>query len=163
MNRSNLNIFGTSNANRSRYVTLIVTKINFFTYSLETQTRFLQDRIDTLERNLADICNQLAAYTRRLAATRDEGDQLASHVLQFAEGEKINSTMKAALTNFADNLAAVGDYRNAEVFIVERNLLFYFFLGSLDPAIGSQSNQRAKLIRGNNSQGKGILNIKLSL
>ena len=43
------------------------------------------------------------------------GDQVSRSVLTYAESESINTTTKAALTDFAANFSAIQDYREAEV------------------------------------------------
>lgn len=54
-----------------------------------------------------------AAYVRKTARVRDKGDVLVREVNQYAETETPN--LKMGLKQFADYLAKIEDYRQAEV------------------------------------------------
>ncbi|XP_076356889.1 CBY1-interacting BAR domain-containing protein 1-A-like [Tachypleus tridentatus] len=81
----------------------------------DRQSRFFQERINTLEKNMADLCSQFASYVRKMARLRDNGDCLARSVLKFSESENLNLTLRNSLMCFADELSCIQDYREAEV------------------------------------------------
>uniref|UniRef100_T1K864 BAR domain-containing protein n=1 Tax=Tetranychus urticae TaxID=32264 RepID=T1K864_TETUR len=74
----------------------------------------MMERITNLETHLREICYNLASYSRKIAKTRDEGDLLASSITKFAEEENVNSSLRYALTHFADCFSAIQDQRNTE-------------------------------------------------
>ncbi|XP_033626877.1 protein FAM92A-like [Asterias rubens] len=79
----------------------------------ENQAKFIQQRINNVERHFSDLCQLFGAYSRKLARLRDKGDQLAKGVLAYAESEA--SSTKSGLTGFAERLSSVQDYRQAMV------------------------------------------------
>ncbi|XP_022245290.1 protein FAM92A-like isoform X1 [Limulus polyphemus] len=83
--------------------------------SSDGQSRFFQERINMLEKNMADLCSQFASYVRKVARLRDNGDCLARSVLKFSESENLNLTLRNSLMCFADELSCIQDYREAEV------------------------------------------------
>ncbi|XP_054164740.1 CBY1-interacting BAR domain-containing protein 1-A-like [Oppia nitens] len=72
-------------------------------------------RIETLEKHLLEIQNSLVSYVTRVAKLRDSGDILATNILQFIETEKINTSLNDGLTNFANCLNTIQDYRDDHV------------------------------------------------
>lgn len=54
-----------------------------------------------------------AAYVRKSARLRDKADLLVQEIGQYADTETPN--LKSGLKNFADQLAKIQDYRQAEV------------------------------------------------
>lgn len=54
-----------------------------------------------------------AAYVRKTARLRDKGDVLVREINQYADTETPN--LKMGLKQFADYLAKIEDYRQAEV------------------------------------------------
>ncbi|KAG1675013.1 Protein FAM92A-A [Nymphon striatum] len=91
--------------------------------SSATQFKFMQDRINNVENHFGEICQQGAAYARKNAKLRDKGDDFAKSILSYAETETLNKTTRYALTHFTDNLAAVQDYKQAEVHRLESNVI----------------------------------------
>lgn len=65
------------------------------------------------EKYFGQFCSLLAAYTRKTARLRDKADQLVKQLIDFANTE--NPEMRAAMRNFAEDLAKVQDYRQAQV------------------------------------------------
>ncbi|XP_038068066.1 protein FAM92A-like isoform X1 [Patiria miniata] len=79
----------------------------------ENQAKFIQQRINNVEKHFADLCQQFSAYSRKVARVRDKGDVLAKSVLTYAGSEA--SSTKSGLTGFAEKLSSVSDYRQAMV------------------------------------------------
>ena len=65
------------------------------------------------EKHLGQFCSMLAAYTRKTAQVRDKADRLVKQLTDFANTE--HPEMRATLRSFAEDLAKVQDYRQAEV------------------------------------------------
>ncbi|XP_040109912.1 CBY1-interacting BAR domain-containing protein 2 isoform X3 [Oryx dammah] len=81
--------------------------------SRDSQVRVMEDTVTNAEKSFGQFCSLLAAYTRKTARLRDKADQLVKQLISFANTE--NPEMRATLRNFAEDLAKVQDYRQAEV------------------------------------------------
>ncbi|KAK2502793.1 hypothetical protein MC885_008225 [Smutsia gigantea] len=79
----------------------------------DSQVRVMVDTVTNAEKYFGQFCSLLAAYTRKTARLRDKADQLVKQLIGFANTE--NPEMRAAMRNFAEDLAKVQDYRQAEV------------------------------------------------
>lgn len=75
----------------------------------------LLDRLDTFERNLLAIFNQIQEVLKANAKMRDESDILAGAILKFAESDAVSRTVKIALSKFSSDFSTVQDYRHSEV------------------------------------------------
>uniref|UniRef100_A0A8C8WWU6 CBY1 interacting BAR domain containing 2 n=1 Tax=Panthera leo TaxID=9689 RepID=A0A8C8WWU6_PANLE len=81
-------------------------------------------RLDTVtdaEKHLGQFCSMLAAYTRKTAQVRDKADRLVKQLTDFANTE--HPDMRATLRSFAEDLAKVQDYRQAEVERLETKVI----------------------------------------
>ncbi|XP_074057985.1 CBY1-interacting BAR domain-containing protein 2 [Macrotis lagotis] len=81
--------------------------------SRDSQVRVMENMVDNAEKYFGQFCVLLAAYTRKTAKLRDKADLLVKQLLDFANTE--NPEMRTTLKNFAEELAKVQDYRQAEV------------------------------------------------
>lgn len=81
----------------------------------ERSAKQLGERIELFENSLGEVCQQLNVYLQKVARMRDEGDALAQSILKLAEPETVCRSLKLGLTSFAENVAAVQDYRDAQV------------------------------------------------
>ncbi|OXU27330.1 hypothetical protein TSAR_007290 [Trichomalopsis sarcophagae] len=81
----------------------------------EREAKFVQERIDAVEKHLAELCSVFAAYTRKAARLRDKNDEVAKTIQSYADAEDINRSMSTCLVNFANTLSVVGDYSDAQV------------------------------------------------
>lgn len=79
----------------------------------ESQSKFVQQRINDVEKHFAELCQHFSAYTRKLARVRDRGDLLSKSILSYAETEAPST--KVGLTGFAEHISSVQDFRQAEV------------------------------------------------
>lgn len=73
----------------------------------------MDSTVTNAERYFGQFCSLLAAYTRKTARLRDKADQLVKQLVDFANTE--SPEMRAAVRDFAEDLAQVQDYRQAEV------------------------------------------------
>ncbi|RWS12492.1 protein FAM92A1-like isoform X2 [Dinothrombium tinctorium] len=87
------------------------------------ELRSIQERCESLEKNLNDVYNQLAVYARKVAKCRDEGDSFAECVQRFAESENVNRSIQHALTNFADIFSTLQTWRDFKVEKIENDIL----------------------------------------
>ncbi|XP_049643341.1 CBY1-interacting BAR domain-containing protein 2 [Suncus etruscus] len=81
--------------------------------SRKSQVRMMEDTVRQAETYFGHFCSLMAAYTRKTARLRDKADQLVRRLLDFANTE--NPELRATVKSFAEDLAKVQDYRQAEV------------------------------------------------
>ncbi|XP_007937402.1 CBY1-interacting BAR domain-containing protein 2 [Orycteropus afer afer] len=81
--------------------------------SRDSQVRVMENTVTSAEKYFSQFCSLLAAYTRKTARLRDKADQLVKQLIDFANTE--NPELRATMRNFAEDLAKVQDYRQAEV------------------------------------------------
>ncbi|XP_072168906.1 CBY1-interacting BAR domain-containing protein 1-like [Diadema setosum] len=79
----------------------------------EGQSKFVQQRINSVEKHFAELCQDFSAYTRKIARVRDRGDLLSKSILTYAEAEAPST--KTGLTAFAEHISSIQDYRQAQV------------------------------------------------
>ncbi|KAL6456859.1 hypothetical protein MHYP_G00338220 [Metynnis hypsauchen] len=79
----------------------------------DTQTKQIQESITHVEKHFGELCQLFAAYVRKTARLRDKADVLVREISLYADTETPN--LKNGLKNFADQLAKIQDYRQAEV------------------------------------------------
>ncbi|XP_064611124.1 CBY1-interacting BAR domain-containing protein 1-like [Liolophura sinensis] len=89
----------------------------------EAQSKFIQDRITTVERDFGQLCDTFSSYTRKSARLRDKGDLLAKELIAHVEKETLNPSTKKGVTDFAAVLASVQDYRQAQVARLEAKVV----------------------------------------
>lgn len=87
----------------------------------DTQTKQIQENITGVEKHFGDLCQLFAAYVRKTARLRDKADLLVKEIGIYADTETPN--LKCGLKNFADQLAKVQDYRQAEVERLEMKVI----------------------------------------
>ncbi|XP_046368790.1 CBY1-interacting BAR domain-containing protein 1-B-like isoform X1 [Haliotis rufescens] len=90
---------------------------------LEKQSKFCLARVGSVEKNFGLICETIGSITRKNARLRNKGDVLAGHIKNYADGERLNSSSKKALTHFAENFSTIQDYKNSEVHRMEAKVL----------------------------------------
>lgn len=76
------------------------------------------DRINQAEKYLGSTCVQIGKVCRKEARLRDCNDQLVQNMFEFADREKINTSLRQNLQNYASYLSAVEDYRNTLVHFI---------------------------------------------
>ncbi|XP_045389681.1 CBY1-interacting BAR domain-containing protein 2 isoform X3 [Lemur catta] len=81
--------------------------------SRDSQVRLMEGTVANAEKYFGQFCSLLAAYTRKTARLRDKADQLVRQLIDFANTE--NPELRATVRDFAEDLAKVQDYRQAEV------------------------------------------------
>ena len=78
----------------------------------------MENTVTNAERYFGQFCSLLASYTRKTARLRDKADQLVKQLMDFANTE--NPELRATMRDFAEDLAKVQDYRQAEVSMATR-------------------------------------------
>lgn len=89
-----------------------------FTHPRDSQTRKIQENITNVEKHFGDMCQLFAAYVRKTARLRDKADLLVREISLYADTE--TPSLKRGMKQYADHLAKIQDYRQAEV--THRNL-----------------------------------------
>ncbi|KAJ3584910.1 hypothetical protein NHX12_013633 [Muraenolepis orangiensis] len=77
------------------------------------QTKEIQKNITNVEKHFGDMCQLFSAYVRKTASLRDKADLLVREINVYADTETPN--LKRGMKQFADQLAKIGDYRQAQV------------------------------------------------
>lgn len=90
----------------------------------EHQTKVVERNIGVVERNFPQIAAMLQRYAVGTAKLRDKGDELCKTIGAYAEEE--SDSMKQGLSNFAECLSAVQDYRDLEARRIEEKLVHGF-------------------------------------
>ncbi|XP_059118503.1 CBY1-interacting BAR domain-containing protein 2 [Peromyscus eremicus] len=89
--------------------------------SRDSQVRAMENTVTNAERYFGQFCSLLASYTRKTARLRDKADQLVKQLMDFANTE--NPELRATMKDFAEDLAKVQDYRQAEVERLEAKVI----------------------------------------
>ena len=79
----------------------------------DNQTKQIQENLSNVEKHFGDMCQLFAAYVRKTARLRDKADLLVRAINVYADTETPN--LKRGMKHFADQLAKIEDYRQAEV------------------------------------------------
>uniref|UniRef100_A0A2K5LXH1 CBY1 interacting BAR domain containing 2 n=1 Tax=Cercocebus atys TaxID=9531 RepID=A0A2K5LXH1_CERAT len=82
-------------------------------FSRDSQVRGMDNTVANTKKYFGQFCSLLAAYTRKTARLRDKADQLVKQLIDFANSE--NPELRATMRGFAEDLAKVQDYRQAQV------------------------------------------------
>ncbi|XP_063530022.1 CBY1-interacting BAR domain-containing protein 1-A isoform X2 [Cydia strobilella] len=96
---------------------------NSHSLSYEQQAKFIQDRITNVEKNFGELCVAFGDYARRTARLRDQGDELAKVLKEYANNEIVNKSLSAGLENLSITLTAIEEYRNCEVQRLEAKVI----------------------------------------
>uniref|UniRef100_A0A3Q1GXP8 CBY1 interacting BAR domain containing 1 n=1 Tax=Acanthochromis polyacanthus TaxID=80966 RepID=A0A3Q1GXP8_9TELE len=88
---------------------------------LDSQTRRIQENITNVEKHFGDMCQLFAAYVRKTARLRDKADLLVREIGLYADTETPN--LKRGMKQYADHLAKIQDYRQAEVERLEAKVI----------------------------------------
>ena len=100
-------------------------------FSDANNTKFVLDRVNQVEKYLGTICVQFGKVCRKEAQVRDCNDGFVQKIFEFADGEKINTSLRQSLQQYASYLSAVEDYRNTLVSFIDFSSnvsLFYYRL-----------------------------------
>ncbi|XP_035536709.1 protein FAM92A [Morone saxatilis] len=87
----------------------------------DNQTRKIQENITNVEKHFGEMCQMFAAYVRKTARLRDKADILVREIGMYADTETPN--LKRGMKQYADHLAKIEDYRQAEVERLEAKVI----------------------------------------
>uniref|UniRef100_A0A4W3ILE8 CBY1 interacting BAR domain containing 2 n=1 Tax=Callorhinchus milii TaxID=7868 RepID=A0A4W3ILE8_CALMI len=73
----------------------------------------METTVTNAEQYLGQFCTLMGCYSRKTARLRDKTDLLIRQIMDFANTE--NSELRRCLKDFAEELAKIQDYRQAEV------------------------------------------------
>ncbi|UJR24653.1 hypothetical protein I4U23_006027 [Adineta vaga] len=86
-------------------------------------TKFVLDRINQVEKYLGSICVQFGKVCRKEAGLRDCNDAFVQNIFEFADRERLNTSLRESLQQYAGYLSAVEDYRNTLISRIEIQIL----------------------------------------
>ncbi|XP_038224337.1 CBY1-interacting BAR domain-containing protein 2 isoform X2 [Dermochelys coriacea] len=81
--------------------------------SRDSQVRIMENTVANTEKYFGQFCALMASYARKTAKLRDKSDLLVKQLIDYANTE--NPELRSTMKNFAEELAKVQDYRQAEV------------------------------------------------
>uniref|UniRef100_A0A1A7XMB1 Family with sequence similarity 92, member A1 n=1 Tax=Iconisemion striatum TaxID=60296 RepID=A0A1A7XMB1_9TELE len=87
----------------------------------DDQTKRIQENITKVEKHFGEICQLFAAYARKTARLRDKADLLVREIGLYADTEAPD--LQRGMKQYADHLAKVQDYRQAEVERLEAKVI----------------------------------------
>ncbi|XP_039976909.1 protein FAM92A isoform X2 [Xiphias gladius] len=87
----------------------------------DNQTRKIQENVTNVEKHFGEMCQLFAAYVRKSARLRDKADLLVREISLYADTETPN--LKRGMKQYADHLAKIQDYRQAEVERLEAKVI----------------------------------------
>uniref|UniRef100_A0A8C2WGD3 CBY1 interacting BAR domain containing 1 n=1 Tax=Cyclopterus lumpus TaxID=8103 RepID=A0A8C2WGD3_CYCLU len=87
----------------------------------DNQTRKIQENITNVEKHFGEMCQLFSAYVRKTARLRDKSDVLVRAIGVYADTETPH--LKRGMKQFADHLAKIQDYRQAEVERLEAKVI----------------------------------------
>ncbi|XP_069372880.1 CBY1-interacting BAR domain-containing protein 1 [Paralichthys olivaceus] len=87
----------------------------------DNQTRQIQENITNVEKHFGEMCQLFAGYVRKTARLRDKADLLVREIGLYADTGTPN--LKRGMKQYADHLAKIQDYRQAEVERLEAKVI----------------------------------------
>ncbi|XP_019360979.1 PREDICTED: protein FAM92B isoform X2 [Gavialis gangeticus] len=87
--------------------------------SRDNQVRIMENTVANAEKYFGQFCTLMASYVRKTAKLRDKSDLLVKQLLDYANTE--NPELRSTMKSFAEELAKVQDYRQAEAEIKKFN------------------------------------------
>nr|XP_056718364.1 CBY1-interacting BAR domain-containing protein 2 [Euleptes europaea] len=81
--------------------------------SRDSQVKMMEKVVTNAETYFSKFCTLMAAYTRKTAKLRDKSDLLVKQLIDYSNTE--NPELRSIVRNFAEEMAKVQDYRQAEV------------------------------------------------
>uniref|UniRef100_A0A8C0GFB2 Uncharacterized protein n=1 Tax=Chelonoidis abingdonii TaxID=106734 RepID=A0A8C0GFB2_CHEAB len=72
----------------------------------------MENTVANAEKYFGQFCTLMASYARKTAKLRDKSDLLVKQLIDYANSE--NPELRSTMKNFAEELAKVQDYRQAE-------------------------------------------------
>ncbi|XP_005728431.1 CBY1-interacting BAR domain-containing protein 1 isoform X1 [Pundamilia nyererei] len=88
---------------------------------LDNQTRRIQENITNVEKHFGQMCQLFAAYVSKTAKVRDKADLLVREISLYADTE--TPSLKRGMKQYADHLAKIQDYRQAQVERLESKII----------------------------------------
>ncbi|XP_058125357.1 CBY1-interacting BAR domain-containing protein 1-B [Anopheles ziemanni] len=96
---------------------------NTTTILCEEQSKFILDRIGSVEKHFSELCGAFSEYTRKVARLRDKSDELAHATQDYCDAEKYNRTLANALSSLAKAVTLIGDFQDTGVKRLETKIV----------------------------------------
>ncbi|XP_058814276.1 CBY1-interacting BAR domain-containing protein homolog [Topomyia yanbarensis] len=81
----------------------------------EEQSKFVLERINTVEKHFSELCGAFAEFTRKVARLRDKSDELAHATQDYSGAEKYNKSLSNGLSSLSKAITLLGDFQDLEV------------------------------------------------
>lgn len=95
-------------------------KIIFFS---ELEAKFIQNRIQSVEKNISELSNTFSQYSRKAGRLRDKNEDIYKTISNYAETENVNKSLSTGLENFADSLQYLTDFGDKRVQFLETKVV----------------------------------------
>ncbi|EAT37472.1 AAEL010551-PA [Aedes aegypti] len=96
---------------------------NTGTILCEEQSKFILDRISSVEKHFSELCGAFAEFTRKIARLRDKSDELAHVTQDYSSSEKYNKTLASGLSSLSKAITLIGDFQDLEVKRLENRIV----------------------------------------
>ncbi|XP_062547371.1 CBY1-interacting BAR domain-containing protein homolog isoform X2 [Armigeres subalbatus] len=96
---------------------------NTATILCEEQSKFILDRISTVEKHFSELCGAFAEFTRKVARLRDKSDELAHATQDYSLSEKYNKSLATGLSSLSKAITLIGDFQDLEVKRLENRIV----------------------------------------
>ncbi|XP_058450563.1 CBY1-interacting BAR domain-containing protein homolog isoform X3 [Malaya genurostris] len=96
---------------------------NTGTILCEEQSKFVLERISTVEKHFSELCEAFAEFTRKVARLRDKSDELAHTTQDFSSVEKYNKSLSSGLSSLSKAITLLGDFQDLQVKRLENRIV----------------------------------------
>ncbi|XP_067623677.1 CBY1-interacting BAR domain-containing protein homolog [Eurosta solidaginis] len=97
-------------------------KLHFLS-TKDDRIKIMNDRINSTEKHLLEICATFAACTRKIAKYRNTFDELGQKVKNYADEEKINYSLSDGLNSITTCITVQADYMDLLVHRMEMKIV----------------------------------------
>lgn len=95
---------------------------NLWNFS-EIEAKFIQNRIQSVEKSLSEISAIFSQYSRKAGSLRDKNGEISKAISNYAETEHINKSLSNGLENFADSLRLLTEFGDKRVQYLETKVV----------------------------------------
>ncbi|XP_055639344.1 CBY1-interacting BAR domain-containing protein 1-A isoform X2 [Toxorhynchites rutilus septentrionalis] len=96
---------------------------NTGTILCEEQSRFILERIDSVEKHFSELCGAFADFTRKCARLREKSDELAHVAQEYSAVENYNKSLSNGMSSLSKALTLIGDFQDLEVKRLESRIV----------------------------------------
>lgn len=89
----------------------------------EIEAKFIQNRIQSVEKNILELSNTFSQYSRKASRLRDKNEEIYKTISNYAETESVNKSLSSGLESLADSLQLLTDYGDKRVHNLETKVV----------------------------------------